>query len=47
VPLREAVVDLGYFFITLFLVSYGLVLVVRGYLARGLSALTVSTTGRS
>ncbi|MEE9268001.1 MAG: hypothetical protein V3U70_01180 [Thermoplasmata archaeon] len=45
--LREAVLDLGYLFLTLFLVTYGLVLVVRGYLVGGFSKLTASATGRS
>ncbi|MFQ6013035.1 MAG: hypothetical protein ACE5LS_05270 [Thermoplasmata archaeon] len=44
---KEAALDLGYFLLTLFLVSYGLLLVLRGYLARGFSRLPTSGTGRS
>lgn len=39
--------DLAYFFFTAFLVTYGLILVVRGYLILGLDRLRGSATGRS
>lgn len=36
---RDALVDVGYFLLTLILVSYGLLLVLRGYAALGVARL--------
>lgn len=42
--LRDALVDLGYFLLTLILVTYGLVLVLRGYAALGFARLRGTAT---
>ncbi|MFQ5837283.1 MAG: hypothetical protein ACE5HJ_00695 [Thermoplasmata archaeon] len=44
---KEVLMDFAYFILMMVLVSYGLLLVARGYMALGLSRLKRSPTPRS